>query len=201
MGANDGADGRHAGPDGDESFMHRWSRRKLETTGAATVPEPVGTDQRQSDDHDPAGGSDDPQVRADAVELPPVESLDADSDYSGFLSPEVDEALQRAALRKLFHMPGFNVTDGLDDYAEDFTSFEPLGDLVTHEMKRFQARQDEKEAAARRAEDVSGTGPTEAEAAAEPLRSPEADHDNRPSGAGEADPAPETGQTEDADAD
>ena len=34
--------------------------------------------------------------------------------------------------------------DGLDDYAEDFTSFAGLGDIVTHEMRRMFEKQKDK---------------------------------------------------------
>ena len=58
-----------------------------------------------------------------------------DSDYSGFLSQGVSEELRNKALRKLFLSPQFNVVDGLDDYCEDFTSFELLGDVITADMR------------------------------------------------------------------
>ena len=67
--------------------------------------------------------------------MPPLESLSADSDFTGFLSPKVSETLRRAALRKLFHASTFNVVDELDDYAEDFTTFEALGDIITADMR------------------------------------------------------------------
>ena len=54
---------------------------------------------------------------------------------SGFLSPKVSEELRQIALRKLFSLPQFNVSDGLDDYNEDFTSFAKLGDILTADMK------------------------------------------------------------------
>ncbi len=76
-----------------------------------------------------------PPAQAEAVELPPLESLDAQSDFRPFLAPEVDPALRRQALRKLFHLPERNVRDGLTDYWEDYTHFEPLGDLVPHEVR------------------------------------------------------------------
>ena len=44
--------------------------------------------------------------------------------------------MQEAALE----MTGQHAVDGLDDYAEDYTRFEPLGDLVTHEMRRVLER-------------------------------------------------------------
>ena len=68
-------------------------------------------------------------------DMPPLDALDEDSDYSGFLSPGVSEALRRRALRKLFSSAVFNIPDGLDDYDDDFTSFAALGDIVTSDMK------------------------------------------------------------------
>ena len=48
--------------------------------------------------------------------------------------------MRKAALRKLFSQSRFNAVDGLDDYAEDYTRFEPLGNVVTHEMRRMLER-------------------------------------------------------------
>ncbi|MGB5735975.1 MAG: DUF3306 domain-containing protein, partial [Thiohalocapsa sp.] len=69
------------------------------------------------------------------ADMPPLESLGPDSDYSGFLSQGVSEALRRQALARMFRSPAFNVVDELDDYAEDFTQFAPLGDVVTADMR------------------------------------------------------------------
>jgi hypothetical protein len=119
-----------------EPFLERWSRRKRaqdqatntdqESEAAVAVPavetapaEPVLTD----------------------ADMPPVESLDSESDFSPFMSPGVSEQLRTRALRKLFHLPAFNITDGLNDYDEDFTRFAGLGDTVTHEMKRMLQRE------------------------------------------------------------
>lgn len=67
--------------------------------------------------------------------MPPLDSLTADSDVSGFLSPRVSEALRKAALQRLFQQPEFNVMDGLDDYCEDYRNFKPLGEVVTADMR------------------------------------------------------------------
>lgn len=112
-----------------ENFLARWSRRKLvqpeegaqSTVDAAKAPEPV--------------------LHTEALPLPPLESLDESSDYSGFLSPEVDEELQRLALRKLFGGADFHLRDGLDDYDDDYRSFESLGDIVTAEMRHRMERE------------------------------------------------------------
>lgn len=112
----------------DEDFLTRWSRRKL----AEERPEPLGPVA--------ADGQAEPEsapVLTDA-DMPPLETLDEQSDYSGFLSPGVSEQLRRMALRKLFHLPAFRVTDGLNDYDDDYRAFVPLGEIVTADM-RFHA--------------------------------------------------------------
>jgi hypothetical protein len=69
------------------------------------------------------------------ADMPALAALDEDSDYSVFFSPKVSEELRRLALRKLFHSPKFNVTDGLDDYNENYTHFASLGDRLTQDMR------------------------------------------------------------------
>jgi hypothetical protein len=77
--------------------------------------------------------------------MPPLDSLDKDSDFSVFMSPGVSDQLRNLALRKLFHLPAFNVTDGLNDYDEDYTRFAGLGNVVTQEMQRMLKRELEAE--------------------------------------------------------
>ncbi len=87
--------------------------------------------------------SDDPLVDArrhdsDAAPptiVPPIDSLDEDSDIKGFMSPNIGENLRRSALRKFFHLPKFNRRDGLDDYDEDFQTFQHLGNVLTSDMR------------------------------------------------------------------
>ncbi len=105
---------------------------------ASPVPSEAKGDNAPSDS-DPtaarrAEGEAEEKILTDA-DMPPLESLDEHSDYSGFLSSGVSEDLRRRALRKLFFSAAFNVRDGLDDYDDDFTSFEGLGDMVTADMK------------------------------------------------------------------
>jgi len=71
-------------------------------------------------------------------DMPSLESLEKDSDVSMFFNRGVSRELRKAALRKLFSLPALNITDGLNDYDEDYTTFEPLGDIVTSDM-RFHA--------------------------------------------------------------
>jgi len=69
------------------------------------------------------------------ADMPDIDSLVEDSDFTGFMSPGVSDELRNLALRKLFHAPVFNIRDGLDEYDEDYTTFEKLGDIVTCDMK------------------------------------------------------------------
>ncbi len=109
----------------EEGFLQRWSRRKHETeqtpaVQTETMPTSVvGVEQNLLTDAD----------------MPAIDSLTEDSDYSGFFSPRVSETLRRQALRKLFHAPMFNIRDGLDDYDGVYTEFEKLGDIVTADMR------------------------------------------------------------------
>ncbi len=119
-----------ADPTAAEPFLERWSRKKTQArTGtdeesAAPADLPVQASEPEPSSRDPG-----------VVELPDLDSLDADSDYSAFLTPGVDAKLRRTALRKLFSSPKFNVLDGMDDYCDDYTQFESLGDLVTADMR------------------------------------------------------------------
>jgi len=70
------------------------------------------------------------------TDMLPIESLDESSDYSPFLSPKVSQELRRRALRRLFGLPRFQGTDGLNDYDEDYRRFTALGDMITHGMRR-----------------------------------------------------------------
>ncbi|MDJ0739230.1 MAG: DUF3306 domain-containing protein [Gammaproteobacteria bacterium] len=154
-------------PRPDETFLQRFHRRKLEARGsvadAAGLAGPADPIADASDVTVPDGEARPALTDAD---MPPLESLDDESDYRGFLSEKVSESLRRAALRKLFHSSAFNVVDGLDEYADDFTTFETLGDIVTADMRHQQEIEAQREAA-RIAE--RETAQAEADAAAEPI--------------------------------
>ena len=89
-----------------QDFLRRWSRLKHE---AAAAP-----------------GQDVPIQKP--VELPPLESLNFESDFKAFMHSKVEESIKRAALKKLFADPRFNVMDGLDTYIDDYTKAEAFPD-------------------------------------------------------------------------
>ncbi len=130
-----------------EGPLARWSRLKLRQGTAAgrggaapvtiapdggppaTVPaEPSGDDAQPAEDAQPGGDA--------ALDLPPIDSLGKDSDYTPFLADGVPEKLARAALRKMWRSdPVFGFRDGLDDYDEDLSRMFKIVDTVTAKAK------------------------------------------------------------------
>lgn len=92
-----------------EPFLSRWSRLKQEARDDPAEKLPPKAEESMP-----------------APELPPVDKLNYDSDFKAFMDKRVDGRLRRLALKKLFTDPRFNVTDGLDDYAEDYSALEDL---------------------------------------------------------------------------
>lgn len=138
--------GPHSPPTGGdadpaESFAARWSRRKH---AARETPLAVDSPPQAAGTAAPGMPRDaSPDAHAPAVEaqppgdedMPPLESLGADSDVSAFFSPRVSEKLRRLALQRIFRTPKFNFRDGLDDYDGDYRNFEPLGDVMTADLR------------------------------------------------------------------
>jgi Protein of unknown function (DUF3306) len=118
--------------------LRRWSQRKREAARAAQeVDAPSAIADDSAPTAAPAAGTEfgavalprldsSPLASPQPEMLPPVESLTFESDYSAFMQPKVEEATKRAALRKLFSDPSFNVMDGLDIYVGDYTQPDPM---------------------------------------------------------------------------
>jgi len=98
---------------GDDDFLSRWSRRKREA-GAKPAVQPFSP---------PATGS-------AAPELPPVDQLTPESEFKDFMHAKVNDGVRRAALKKLFADPRFNVIDQMDVYIDDYTN----GETISAEM-------------------------------------------------------------------
>jgi hypothetical protein len=81
---------------GDGTFLSRWSERKLHARRGQALAEPGDAPQAAADQPDPPAAGDSERLLTDD-DMPPLESLGADSDYSGFLSRGVSEALRRTS--------------------------------------------------------------------------------------------------------
>ena len=124
-----------------ESVLSRWSRRKLEAEQplpTESMPAEIGATQPE------ALVETGPKPVLTDADMPDIASLSEDSDFSGFMSSGVSDELRNLALRKLFRAPLFNIRDGLDEYDEDYTTFEKLGDIVTSDMKHHIEMQEQK---------------------------------------------------------
>jgi hypothetical protein len=90
-------------------FLARWSERKQAARQGAPLPaEPsiLTTEAPAAAEGAPGPGPEPPAERAlTDADMPPLDSLDGHSDYSGFLSRGVSPALRRQALAQLFHSP------------------------------------------------------------------------------------------------
>ncbi|MFM8153780.1 MAG: DUF3306 domain-containing protein, partial [Polynucleobacter victoriensis] len=58
--------------------------------------------------------------------LEDVLKLTKDSDYSAYVKPGIDPAVQQAAMQKLFSDPHYNIMDGLDIYIDDYSKPDPI---------------------------------------------------------------------------
>ncbi|CAM3604852.1 DUF3306 domain-containing protein [Polynucleobacter brandtiae] len=108
-----------------DGFLSRWSRRKsgeqLEPEKKA-VPqvEPVSVPSVVTD-------SAEPQETAAPMTLEDADKMDRFApDFSAFMDPSVDPAVQQAAMKKMFSDPHFNVMDGLDIYIDDYSKPDPI---------------------------------------------------------------------------
>ncbi len=109
----------------DEKFASRWSRLKTESRKAETGP-PAQSAPPAVPSAAPSPGSEAP-LPGNEAPLPSLDELKGlVSEYREFLKPGVDENLRRAALKKLFLDPHFNVMDGLDVYIDDYSKADPI---------------------------------------------------------------------------
>jgi len=124
-----------------ESAFRRWSRRKHEAR-AAVRPEAIAPAEASTENPVSERPPAEP-VLTDA-DMPPVDSLDENSDFSPFMSPGVSEALRQAALRRLFQSPTMNVLCELEGEFFDARGYVALGNIVTYDMRAAMERELEK---------------------------------------------------------
>ena len=116
-----------------DGFLGRWSRRKsgLEPEGldpaspevkSGAAPTPAPQD-KKTIENAPAS----PEEAALPPTLEDAESIDRFApDFSAFMKPNVDPAVQQAAMKKLFSDPHFNIMDRLDIYIDDYSIPDPI---------------------------------------------------------------------------
>ena len=142
-----------------ENFIARWSRRKrkaaedAEATKSSAAPDAAAQsvhpvqDQREGSDAPRArsGASEPPEFAPDPANLPPIETITAETDIRAFLASGVPPELTRAALRRAWAAdPKIRDFVGLADYDWDFNASGAMtgfGSLeMTDELRRQIAR-------------------------------------------------------------
>src|SRR6201986_331331 len=141
-----------------ENFIARGSRRKREAAQETEAEKPAAAPEaapESAPDDDQRVGNAPPLARGDASEppqsvfdpknLPPIETITAESDIRAFLAPGVPAELTRAALRRAWAAdPKIRDFVGLADYDWDFNApgsmagFGPLE--MTEELRQIAAR-------------------------------------------------------------
>ncbi len=129
--------------DEDETFLKRWSRRKIEAKEQAADATPEAADagapaERKEGADAPAHAEAAPEKRAlteaDFADVD-FEALDMQSDYKRFLEPGVPDSIKYKALQKLWSSdPIFTAIEQFYEYAGDFTDKAvavPAGTLQT----------------------------------------------------------------------
>jgi len=106
-----------------EGFAGRWSRLKTEARATQAAVPPLAeippAEPEQASDLQPAT----PPAEEKPVELPPLESLTRDSDYSLFMRGDVASDLRTQALRKLWTLdPHFATIDISECHSIDFNA-------------------------------------------------------------------------------
>jgi hypothetical protein len=107
-----------------EPFLRRWSRLKKEEKKQLPAAEEKPLPQ-----------------------LPPVDKMTPESDFTGFMHPKVEDALRRAALKKLFADAHFNTPDPFEPFSGDWTDAAPIPDemMATLNQARTHVFGDKKE--------------------------------------------------------
>lgn len=129
-----------------ETLVSRWSRLKQEARERPLQEAPKPEDVKP------------------LPQLPPADKLSFESDFTGFMDTRVDEAVRRIALKTLFSDPRFNITDGLDDYAEDYAALEDLPAAIVDQLQHARRTL--------RGPEPEGSEKPETQAAESPLEQP-----------------------------
>jgi hypothetical protein len=169
----------------DDSFLSRWSRRKVQVqrglppeplppaapvvpaqpaAAVPAVPQPTGTD---TEPHRPDAPP--------PLTLDDVAALTPDADFSRFVAPQVDGQVKNAALKKLFQDPHYNVMDGLDIYIDDYGKPDPIPASMLRQMvqsKMLGLFREEEEAEQQAARDAAAAARTPTDTPADTPASP-----------------------------
>jgi hypothetical protein len=119
-------------------FLNRWSKRKagIETEEALDLKKQPNLSSSTISEKSEISSlpkinnnsvfSEDETANETLPTLEDVLKLTKDSDYSAYVKPGIDPAVQQAAMQKLFSDPHYNIMDGLDIYIDDYSKPDPI---------------------------------------------------------------------------
>lgn len=117
-----------------DGFLNRWSQRKAgkvtpepatksNSSALKTVPDAVAEAKLNVDQQNTAL---DQTATLPQLTLDDVAKLNHQDDFSVFMQSGVDPDVKRAAMKKLFSDPRYNIMDGLDIYIDDYSKPDPI---------------------------------------------------------------------------
>ena len=121
--------------DKDVNFLKRWSGRKTALREEQPIKQATVSDYDEVTLPD-RQDENDLEIMAVPEDLPNIDTLNKDSDFSLFMREGTPEHLKKIALRKLFNSdPAFSVLDGLNDYDEDYSMIGMVTEAVSTRYK------------------------------------------------------------------
>ena len=155
------------GKPAEPSFLSRWSRRKVDAAtqdqaGAAPALRPAPLPVMPSTSTGAAASEKSPETPHPEptlpsgsqvkTQLPSIESLTHDADFSPFMAGDVDPGLRNQAMKKLFSNPHYQFAqmDKLDIYIDDYSQPDPIPMEMLRQMNQAKSLllfDDEEEAA------------------------------------------------------
>ena len=167
----------------DLPFLSRWSKQKIaaseatnklpnapegssETNEKTSIGVPFGAKSTENPHPEPLSTIHEGDEAPAPTELPPIDSLTHESDFTGFMGKDVEPGLRNQAMKKLFTDPHyqFEQMDKLDIYLDDYSKPDPIPPDMLRRMYQskslFLFDDEEKEAAAKEAADRMAAGAT-----------------------------------------
>ncbi len=170
----------------DLPFLSRWSKQKIaaseatnelsnapkvssETNTNTSIGVPFGAKSTENPHPETLSTIHEGDEAPAPTELPPIDSLTHESDFTGFMGKDVEPGLRNQAMKKLFTDPHyqFEQMDKLDIYLDDYSKPDPIPPDMLRRMYQskslFLFEDEEKEAAAKEAADRMAAGATPVE--------------------------------------
>lgn len=120
-----------------DSFLTRWSKRKLEIDkeeGSTQLADDYAIEDGAIDNHLPLS-CDNPDNETSSPEITSETEPDKSASLASLLSSEANKEIKKAALRNLFFSGEFSEVCRMNDYAQDFSSMKTLSPEVAQTLR------------------------------------------------------------------